>query len=359
MESVALSNWLNPRQPVLVDWPSVQWNALDFGRVRAQVRAQTAVQEAALATYEKAVLVSLTRGRKRDRGVRRGAESHRALIDEVADNRRSLDMAKQSVCRWTHKIFSTFWMCADHCFNRTTCWRERPSRLARSHRPLQGVGRGLGDAATGADACNRRCAMTAAASMRHSSWGMFASAFAARRRIGAGARRHFLLPAPGLPGSFGWPGRVRAKTTLIRLLGRAHEARWRTIRVLGIDAAKDPQAIQSRISYMPQQFGLYEDLTVRENLDLYADMHGVSADQRRSQYARLMAMTGLEPFSKAAGGQLSGGMKQKTRPGLHAASGAPNCWSWMNRRSGSIRFRVASCGKSSVNDQGRSDGPAQ
>jgi ABC-2 type transport system ATP-binding protein len=48
--------------------------------------------------------------------------------------------------------------------------------------------------------------------------------------------------------------------------------------VLGIDAAKDPQAIQSRISYMPQQFGLYEDLTVRENLDLYSDMHGVAPD---------------------------------------------------------------------------------
>ncbi len=81
--------------------------------------------------------------------------------------------------------------------------------------------------------------------------------------------------------------------------------------MLGIDAAKDPQAIQSRISYMPQQFGLYEDLTVRENLDLYADMHGVSADNRRTQYARLMAMTGLEPFQKRLAGQLSGGMKQK------------------------------------------------
>jgi len=101
------------------------------------------------------------------------------------------------------------------------------------------------------------------------------------------------------------------KTTLIRLLAGLMKPDGGTIRVLGIDAAKDPQAIQSRISYMPQQFGLYEDLTVRENLDLYADMHGVSADQRRSQYARLMAMTGLEPFQKRLAGQLSGGMKQK------------------------------------------------
>ena len=84
-----------------------------------------------------------------------------------------------------------------------------------------------------------------------------------------------------------------------------------TVSVLGIDAAKDPQAIQSRISYMPQQFGLYDDLTVRENLDLYADLHGVTAEDRRTQYARLMDMTGLDPFQRRLAGQLSGGMKQK------------------------------------------------
>jgi ABC-2 type transport system ATP-binding protein len=64
------------------------------------------------------------------------------------------------------------------------------------------------------------------------------------------------------------------KTTLMRLLTGLMKADRGTVTVLGIDAAKDPQAIQSRISYMPQQFGLYEDLTVRENLDLYADLHG-------------------------------------------------------------------------------------
>jgi ABC-2 type transport system ATP-binding protein len=62
---------------------------------------------------------------------------------------------------------------------------------------------------------------------------------------------------------------------------------------------------------MPQQFGLYEDLTVRENLDLYADMHGITVDERRRQYARLMSMTGLDPFQRRLAGQLSGGMKQK------------------------------------------------
>jgi ABC-2 type transport system ATP-binding protein len=101
------------------------------------------------------------------------------------------------------------------------------------------------------------------------------------------------------------------KTTLMRLLTGLMKADRGTVTVLGIDAAKDPQAIQSRISYMPQQFGLYEDLTVRENLDLYADMHGVSADSRRTQYLRLMSMTGLDPFQMRLAGQLSGGMKQK------------------------------------------------
>ena len=101
------------------------------------------------------------------------------------------------------------------------------------------------------------------------------------------------------------------KTTLMRVLAGLMKADRGTVSVLGIDAAKDPQSIQSRISYMPQQFGLYEDLTVRENLDLYADMHGVSAESRRTQYARLMSMTGLDSFQTRLAGQLSGGMKQK------------------------------------------------
>jgi ABC-2 type transport system ATP-binding protein len=101
------------------------------------------------------------------------------------------------------------------------------------------------------------------------------------------------------------------KTTLIRLLCGLMRAQVGTVRVLGIDAAQDPQQIQSRISYMPQQFGLYEDLTVRENLDLYSDMHGVAEIDRRAQYARLLAMTGLDPFQRRLAGQLSGGMKQK------------------------------------------------
>ena len=81
--------------------------------------------------------------------------------------------------------------------------------------------------------------------------------------------------------------------------------------MLGVDVAADPQQVQDRISYMPQRFGLYEDLTVAENLDLYADLHGVSAAQRAQRYPQLMDMTALGPFKTRLAGQLSGGMKQK------------------------------------------------
>jgi ABC-2 type transport system ATP-binding protein len=119
----------------------------------------------------------------------------------------------------------------------------------------------------------------------------------------------FSLRQGGLAAVVGPDG--AGKTTMIRLLAGLMKADGGMVSVLGVDAAKDPQAIQSRISYMPQQFGLYEDLTVRENLDLYADLHGVTAHNRRTQYARLMAMTGLDPFQQRLAGQLSGGMKQK------------------------------------------------
>jgi ABC-2 type transport system ATP-binding protein len=119
----------------------------------------------------------------------------------------------------------------------------------------------------------------------------------------------FAVPRGGLAAVIGPDG--AGKTTLIRLLCGLLKADAGQVSVLGIDAAQDPQAIQSRISYMPQQFGLYEDLTVLENLDLYSDMHGVVRQQRRIQYARLMTLTGLDPFLNRLAGQLSGGMKQK------------------------------------------------
>jgi ABC-2 type transport system ATP-binding protein len=101
------------------------------------------------------------------------------------------------------------------------------------------------------------------------------------------------------------------KTTLLRLAAGLMVADTGTMTVLGIDAATDPQAIQNRISYMPQRFGLYDDLSVQENLDLYADLHGVPRDVRTKRYQRLMEMTDLGRFTSRPAGKLSGGMKQK------------------------------------------------
>jgi ABC-2 type transport system ATP-binding protein len=101
------------------------------------------------------------------------------------------------------------------------------------------------------------------------------------------------------------------KTTLIRLAAGLLRADSGELSVLGIDAASNPQQIQDRISYMPQRFGLYEDLTVAENIDLYADLHGVTPDARAERYPRLMEMTNLARFRDRLAGKLSGGMKQK------------------------------------------------
>ena len=61
------------------------------------------------------------------------------------------------------------------------------------------------------------------------------------------------------------------KTTLLRMMAGLLKIDEGKLEVLGIDVALDPQAVQDRIGYMPQRFGLYEDLSVQENLDLYAD----------------------------------------------------------------------------------------
>jgi ABC-2 type transport system ATP-binding protein len=101
------------------------------------------------------------------------------------------------------------------------------------------------------------------------------------------------------------------KTTLFRLVAGLMVADAGVLQVLGIDVTADPQQVQTRIGYMPQKFGLYEDLSVLENLNLYADLHGVTAQERQKQYPQLMEMTALGPFTHRLAGRLSGGMKQK------------------------------------------------
>jgi len=101
------------------------------------------------------------------------------------------------------------------------------------------------------------------------------------------------------------------KTTLMRMMAGLLRPDAGTLHMLGIDVRADPQSVQDRISYMPQRFGLYEDLSVQENLDLYADLHGVPQDVRRERFGRLLEMTDLARFTDRPAGKLSGGMKQK------------------------------------------------
>ena len=101
------------------------------------------------------------------------------------------------------------------------------------------------------------------------------------------------------------------KTTLLRLASGLIAPDGGSLEVVGLDVTAAPQAVQDRIGYMPQRFGLYEDLSVQENLNLYADLHGVSHAERRTIYPRLFEMTQLGPFKARPAGKLSGGMKQK------------------------------------------------
>ncbi|NKG38997.1 ABC transporter ATP-binding protein [Acinetobacter johnsonii] len=101
------------------------------------------------------------------------------------------------------------------------------------------------------------------------------------------------------------------KTTFLRLIAGLYKPTAGSLEVLGMDVAKDPQSVQDRISYMPQKFGLYEDLSIQENLDLYADLHGVPMNIRNERFARLLKITDLARFTERPAGKLSGGMKQK------------------------------------------------
>ena len=101
------------------------------------------------------------------------------------------------------------------------------------------------------------------------------------------------------------------KTTLMRMMAGLMVPDAGQLQVLGVDVAQHPQQVQDQISYMPQRFGLYEDLSVQENLDLYADLHGVPQAMRHERFARLLKMMDMDRFTARPAGKLSGGMKQK------------------------------------------------
>jgi ABC-2 type transport system ATP-binding protein len=101
------------------------------------------------------------------------------------------------------------------------------------------------------------------------------------------------------------------KTTTLRMLCGLMDPTEGSAEVAGFDVAREPQAVKDRIGYMAQRFGLYADLSVRENMDFYADLFGVTGAERSDLSRRLLAMTRMEPFRERRAGQLSGGMKQK------------------------------------------------
>jgi ABC-type multidrug transport system ATPase subunit len=117
------------------------------------------------------------------------------------------------------------------------------------------------------------------------------------------------LHAGALTGLVGADG--AGKTTLLRLLTGLLRADAGTIRVTGLDPAADTHHLADRVAYMPQRFGLYEDLTVVENLQLYAGLRGIDAASCRSLFEPLLEFTRLAPFTARRAGQLSGGMKQE------------------------------------------------
>lgn len=101
------------------------------------------------------------------------------------------------------------------------------------------------------------------------------------------------------------------KTTLIRLLAGLLQPSNGQIRVDNLDPISDAPKLRPQLGYMPQKFGLYEDLTVQENLDLYAELCDLRNAARQTRFQQLLAFTDLARFTDRPAGKLSGGMKQK------------------------------------------------
>jgi len=101
------------------------------------------------------------------------------------------------------------------------------------------------------------------------------------------------------------------KTTAMRMLASVMLPDEGTVTIDGVDALAQPERAKRHLSYMPQRFGLYEDLTVDENIRFYADVFEVPSDAWRARADALLAMSGMAQFRQRLAGKLSGGMKQK------------------------------------------------
>ena len=101
------------------------------------------------------------------------------------------------------------------------------------------------------------------------------------------------------------------KTTTLRILAGVLGADGGRVAIAGHDVIREPESAKPDLSYMSQRFGLYEDLTVDENIRFYADVFGLSRRERDERSAELLAGAGLDGVGRRLAGQLSGGMKQK------------------------------------------------
>jgi len=101
------------------------------------------------------------------------------------------------------------------------------------------------------------------------------------------------------------------KTTTLRILAGVLAADGGAATIAGHDVLHDPESAKPELGYMPQRFGLYDDLTVDENIQFYADLFAVARKAREQRSTELLAAAGLSEFRRRLAGNLSGGMKQK------------------------------------------------
>lgn len=117
------------------------------------------------------------------------------------------------------------------------------------------------------------------------------------------------LSAHGVTGLVGPDG--AGKTTLLRMLAGLLTPSEGKITVAGLNPIENRDQLRTIVGYMPQKFGLYEDLTVLENLNLFADLRDIKSEDRQQIFDKLLKFTDLARFTERLAGKLSGGMKQK------------------------------------------------